>query len=220
MLDGFFAALICSPDVPRPSEYLRVIWGGDHIGGDKGWRDQEEMQEFFDLIMRHWNSVAETLLSRGEPFLPFLLEDDAGVARGNDWANGFTRGMQLRREQWSELLNDAGHAGALLPILALAHEHDPDPEMRPYKEPIAAERREQLIVAAAAGVTGIYRYFAARRISVRSKTKRLERAFARARRSDAMSRVRAGQGKKLEEVLRRSDVALRPQQHQFVGVFE
>ena len=167
MLDGFFAALICSPDVPRPSEYLRVIWGGDHIGGDKGWRDQEEMQEFFDLIMRHWNSVAETLYS-GEPFLPFLLEDDAGVARGNDWANGFTRGMQLRREQWSELLNDAGHAGALLPILALAHEHDPDPEMRPYKEPIAAERREQLIVGAAAGVTGIYRYFAARRISVRA----------------------------------------------------
>jgi uncharacterized protein len=38
--------------------------------------------------------------------------------------------------------------------LALAHEHDPDPEMRPYKEPITAEAREKLIVGAAAGVTG------------------------------------------------------------------
>ena len=32
MLDGFFAALICSPDLVPPSEYLREIWGGGHIG--------------------------------------------------------------------------------------------------------------------------------------------------------------------------------------------
>lgn len=41
------------------------------------------MQEFLGLIMRHWNSVAGTLYSR-DPFLPFLLEDDAGVARASD----------------------------------------------------------------------------------------------------------------------------------------
>jgi uncharacterized protein len=74
MLDGFFAALICSPDMSRPGEYLREIWGGDRIGGDKGWRDEEEMQEFFDLIMRHWDSVARVLTRRrkvgriGAPF--------------------------------------------------------------------------------------------------------------------------------------------------------
>ena len=55
MLDGFFAALICSPDLVPPSEYLRDIWDGDRIGGE-GFRDEAEMQEFFDLIMRHWNS--------------------------------------------------------------------------------------------------------------------------------------------------------------------
>ena len=94
MLDGFFAALICSPDLVPPSEYLREIWGGDHIGE---FRDETEMQEFFDLIMRHWNSLARTFNS-SEPFMPFLLEDDAGVAHANDWAQGFTRGMKLRRE--------------------------------------------------------------------------------------------------------------------------
>jgi len=41
-------------------------------------------------------------------------------------------------------------------------EHSPDPKMRPYKEPISAELRENLIVGAAAGVTGIYRHFKAR----------------------------------------------------------
>ena len=65
--------------------------------------------------------------------------------------------MGLRREDWSALFEDEDHGGSLVPIFALAHEHDP--EMRPYKEPISAERREKLIISAAAGVMNIYRYF-------------------------------------------------------------
>ncbi|MGE3703576.1 MAG: UPF0149 family protein [Hyphomicrobiaceae bacterium] len=161
-LDGFFAALICGPDMVRPSEYLPVIWGGTSVGGEHGWCDDAEMQEFFDLLMRHWNSIAGPLGS-GDVVVPVLLEDDEGIARANDWATGFVRGMKLRAEAWAHLMDDTEHAGLLVPIFALAHEHDPDPTMRPYKEPIDAERREQLVIGAAAGVVGIYRYFAARR---------------------------------------------------------
>jgi uncharacterized protein len=121
------------------------------------------LQDFLSLIMRHWNVIAETLLS-GEVILPLLLEGESGITRANDWANGFLRGMELRRTEWGALLSDEEHGGCLVPILALAHEHDPDPEMRPYKEPITAEAREKLIVGAAAGVTGIYRYFEAQRL--------------------------------------------------------
>jgi uncharacterized protein len=53
--------------------------------------------------------------------------------------------------------------GLLVPIFALANEHHPDPEMRPYKEPMSVQRREQLIVGVAASVPAIYRYFGARR---------------------------------------------------------
>jgi uncharacterized protein len=106
--------------------------------------------------------VVHTLHS-DEDFVPLLLEDDQGAARGNDWANGFARGMGLRRESWSQLFDDTEHAGTLVPILALAHEHHPDPEMRPYKEPMSAERREQLIVGMATSVPAIYRYFASHR---------------------------------------------------------
>ena len=72
--------------------------------------------------------------------------------------------MEFHKEQWAALLADEQHGGWLVPIFALAHEHDPDPEMRPYKEAISAEEREKLIVGAAAGVTGIYRYFEAQRL--------------------------------------------------------
>lgn len=60
-------------------------------------------------------------------------------------------------------MQDEEQEGSLIPILALVHEHDPDPEIRPYKEPIDAERREKLISGAAAGVMAIYRYFATQR---------------------------------------------------------
>ena len=124
---------------------------------------QPVLQDFLSLIMRHWNVIADTLHS-GEVFLPLLLEDENGITHANDWANGFLRGMEFHKEQWAALLADEEHGGWLVPIFALANEHSPDPAMRPYKEPVSAERREKLIVGAAAGVTGIYRYFEAQRL--------------------------------------------------------
>jgi uncharacterized protein len=160
-LDGFFAALICGPEVVRPSEYLPVIWG-DNIILDDSFGKQPVLQHFLSLIMRHWNVIADTLCS-GDVFLPLLLEDDDGATHANDWATGFRRGMEFHKERWAALLADEEHGGLLVPIFALAHEHDPDPEMRPYKEAIGGEKREKLIVSAAAGVTGIYRYFKSQR---------------------------------------------------------
>ena len=61
-------------------------------------------------------------------------------------------------QPWEELFVDELYS-PLVPILALAYEHDPDPEMRPYKDGIDAERGEKLILGAAAGVTAIYEYF-------------------------------------------------------------
>ena len=72
--------------------------------------------------------------------------------------------MEFHKEQWAALLLTKSMAGGLCRYLPLAHEHDPDPEMRPYKEAISAEAREKLFVGAAAGVTGIYRYFEAQRL--------------------------------------------------------
>jgi uncharacterized protein len=166
MLDGFFVALICTPDTVRPSEYLPEIWGGDMADGE-AFRDHNELQTFLDLVIRHWNAVAHKLNS-AEAFMPLLLQDDEGIFHANDWAQGFMRGMELRRDGWTELMNDENRGGAIIPILALAHEHHPDPEMRPYKQTMSAERREQLIVAVAASVPAIYRYFASgRRLAAR-----------------------------------------------------
>ena len=158
-LDGFFAALICGPSNVLPSEYLPEILRGGIVDA---MSTQSALQELISLVTRHWNTICNTLRS-GDIFTPLLLEDAKGNAHGNDWASGFMRGMDLRMEDWLPLLRDEEHAGPLVPIFALAHEHDPDPAMRPYKEPISAEMRERLIVGVAAGVMKIYKYFEAQR---------------------------------------------------------
>ena len=127
------------------------------------FRSRAILQDMLSLVTRHWNAVSQTLRS-GNVYTPLLLEDEEGVAHGNDWANGFLRGMELRREDWGPLIDDEENGGSLVPIFALAHEHDPDPELRSYDKPISTELREKLIIAAAAGVMQIYHYFETRRL--------------------------------------------------------
>jgi uncharacterized protein len=157
-LDGFLAALICGPELVPPSKYLPKICGDRTV-----FEDTSSAQEFLSLIMRHWNAISDALNS-GDVYLPLLLEDENGNTPANDWANGFLRGMELGREDWALLSNDEDYGGSLIPIFALANEHNPDPTMRSYKDPISTELRETLIVSVAAGTTQIYRYFKAQRL--------------------------------------------------------
>jgi uncharacterized protein len=159
-LDGFFAALVAGPDDVLPSEYLPEIWG-DAMVNESTFRARTILQDFLSLVTRHWNAIAQTLRS-GNVYTPLLLEDEHGVSHGNDWANGFIRGMELRKEDWNPLIDDEDN-GSLVPIFALAHEHDPDPDLRSYDKPISPELREKLIIGVAAGVMQIYRYFEKRR---------------------------------------------------------
>jgi uncharacterized protein len=88
-LDGFLAALLCGPDEVPQSEYLREIWGERN---EDTFTAQPILQDFAYLITRHRDAIAHTLQS-GDVFTPLLLADEHGVSRGNDWANGFVRGM-------------------------------------------------------------------------------------------------------------------------------
>ena len=157
MMDGFYAALLCSPESVPPSEYFPEVLGRA-AQDDALFASELDLEDFYDLSMRHWNSIIETLQS-GEVYLPLLLEDDEGIYTGNDWASGFMRGMKMRQRAWNELVDNEEEGGALVPIFVLFYEHDEDPEMRPYKEPVSDELRQTLLAGAAAGVMRIYEYF-------------------------------------------------------------
>ena len=45
-------------------------------------------------------------------FLPFFWMMRTVSPHANDWANGFIRGMDMRRDGWSALMDDEEHGGA------------------------------------------------------------------------------------------------------------
>ena len=154
-LDGFLAALIAGPDTVMPSEYYPHVFGGS-MEDTCEFETLDAAETILSLLMRHWNTIATTL-NADDVYLPVLLEDEKGVALANDWANGFMRGVGLRKEQWAELINDDEHGGSILSMLMLSHEHDPDPEMRP--NPITPDQREDIVKHMAAGLVQIFRYY-------------------------------------------------------------
>ena len=165
-LDGFFAALACCPDFIMPSEFLDVI--GERFQGDEErvFDDVDEALDFNELVMRHFNHVTDQVANEGpdEIYLPLLLEDDEGKCWGNDWATGFLIGVGLRHEIWREVIESEEHGGSMVPVFALAYEHHEDAAMRPFKEPMSDKKREELWIAAAAGVRRMYLYFKDQRL--------------------------------------------------------
>jgi uncharacterized protein len=158
-MDGFFTALVCGPEMVLPSEYLPYVWSSEQSRSGI-FETLEEAQDILDLVTRHWNTIAGTLY-RGRVYFPFLLEDEGGLAQGNDWAKGFMRGMGLRRDSWSELVNDEQHGGSLGPIFTLAYEHDADPKLR--SPLISREKRVGILADLTVGIPVIYEYFRSER---------------------------------------------------------
>jgi uncharacterized protein len=161
-MDGFFAALICAPVMVPLSEYLPEIWGGDETAP---FAEADCLDEFFNLAMRHWNFVSRELGSADLVFIPRLyLEEDEEFPKGNRWAQGFLKGIAMCREGWNEIFEDEDKSAMLLPAVVLAHENDPEPEMRPWKTPPSLELRKQVCTALAVSAQHLYDYFRPHRI--------------------------------------------------------
>jgi uncharacterized protein len=162
--DGYLTALLCTPTLVPMGEYVPALFGAESMD-DLAFDSQEQAQEAVMLLMRHRNFIASTLLrsltEREVIYEPLLLEDDAGVVRANDWARGFLRGIAWDRPAWADLLGNADHGGAVLPMFALAHENDPDPELR--HTVVDGSKRDELIAYMIAGLVKAYAWFAPQR---------------------------------------------------------
>lgn len=157
-LDGFFAALNAGPAVPKPCQYWPVVLGSP-VGDEKTLNLIRRATTLLPLFARHWHTIAMTL-GRGEVYAPYLEEDAHGIARGQDWARGFMRAVAMRRNAWSELMDNEDEATAILPMMILSHEDDPNPALRPA--PLTAEQREEVLQLMTAGLVRVYRYFRGR----------------------------------------------------------
>ena len=162
-LDGFFAALACSPERVPPGEYLAVALGrepGEPGATDTPLMGEEDGKELRRLLEAHRQAVAGQFYD-GEGYAPVMGQDEDGRAQGNAWAIGFVRGMALRPDAWDELEEDDEFADALDPLMRLVEEVDPEEGSEPL--PVSDEERGPLIEAMFEGVMEVYDYFRARR---------------------------------------------------------
>ena len=147
---GFLTALQCSPQLVMPSNFFPYIFGEDHV-----YDSSEELTKYTGLLLRLWNEISNQLNNNAE-FDPIFIEQENGKSPGNEWAEGFLFGMHLDQEGWKVLVDDDDHMGILIPIFALGHEYDPDPELRP--DPITDEKRELMLAGIKAYTPKIFEY--------------------------------------------------------------
>ncbi|NER65597.1 UPF0149 family protein [Pseudomonas sp. MAFF212427] len=110
-LDGFFAALVSSPQVVLPSAWIPVISGGQ----TPVFRKRTEADVFYGLMMRYMNIIAVELFEDGDAFEPVFLESNLHpepVVIVEDWCFGYMRGVQLAN--WPKLpATQAAHLAAI-----------------------------------------------------------------------------------------------------------
>jgi len=97
-LDGFFAALACSPQIVRPSVWMPGIWGGRDA--QPVWESLDVANHFSSAIMMLHNRIMQDFrTSDFEPLFLYSVEFDDGQPIVSDWCEGFMRGLEL----WEEL---------------------------------------------------------------------------------------------------------------------
>ena len=166
-IDGLFCALIASPALVMPHEYLPVILGGT-LGEGGLIDDLAGVQEMMGLLMRLWNAIAHDF--EHETF-HVAHRDELGEdgVPGRAWARGYLRGTRLTPHGWDRIFEDE-HEGLLLAVPLAAREVDPAWP----KKPLTEEQSSAMWTDMLAGAARAYRYF---------KEDRLAYAQAAARRA-------------------------------------
>ena len=99
--DGFITAIVSGPEGVPPSEWLPVIWGGAEAG--TVFESPEDQARIVQLIMRHLNTTAATLLHDPEAFDPWFMENEVNgqiYLVVDDWCIGYMKGVMLRPDAW------------------------------------------------------------------------------------------------------------------------
>ena len=120
-LDGYFAALACSPAPIDPADWIAGIWDGD----EPDWADDAEEAAFMNAVGVVYDAVRASL-EDGEFSALFLEGDDDGEddpLSVDGWCYGFLRGLEL----WDEEIDRIRGAEQLLaPVQLFGGDDDVD----------------------------------------------------------------------------------------------
>ncbi|MCB1910121.1 MAG: UPF0149 family protein [Rhodocyclaceae bacterium] len=101
MLDGYFAALVCSPEPMAVERWLPAVWTADGETADFG--SGSAARKALALVLRYYNEMLATLAAEQDPWEPFCYAPDSedSPPLGDEWIAGFEQGVELWPDDWN-----------------------------------------------------------------------------------------------------------------------
>jgi uncharacterized protein len=186
-LDGLLTAVVSGPVTILPSRWLPAVWGDF----EPTWHSVDDYGEFMSMLMRHMNSIVETLIEEPEAFEPMYLEHiwkGKAVSVVDEWCEGYMRGVSLAADEWRA--GSPEIADLLTPIRAFTAATDW--QAHELSEPQAAKLRD----AIAPNVRALHAYWLARRAKETQSLARQARPSLRVGRNEPCP---CGSGKKYKK---------------------
>ena len=124
-LDGLLTGVVVGPELIMPSEWTRVVWGGE--GPD--FESMEEALAIHGTITGRYNDIRRRLDTAPQSFGPVFREGPEGEVIVTDWAAGFLQAVRLRPRAWEPLTRHEEASALIAPLLVLGAD---DPEHPPF----------------------------------------------------------------------------------------
>ncbi len=99
VLDGYIAALTCSKQFIKPSQWLNAIWGGTQ--NQPIWNNESDFIKFTHYVTNHFNYVKSAIA--GETYSPMVYDvGESELEKCQPWCLGFIIGSQY----WTQSIDD------------------------------------------------------------------------------------------------------------------
>lgn len=163
-LDGYLTAIVIGPASIKTSEWLPGVWGPSEKD-EPAFETYEQAERILELILQQRNGVVESLQRDPDQFEPVFDSvvyegDTQEYLDGEMWAHGFMRGIELRKDDWKQFLDDPKCVEMLYPIYLLGADKVTEKEELLVETPA---QREELTRQIPASVAAIYRYWSPHR---------------------------------------------------------
>ena len=122
-LDGFMTAIASAPEDIDAPEWFAAVFSGEPPELD----DDEQVQQLFDLMLRHLQNIEAILAEDPAEFEPLFGVDEVDgvdVEMPEEWCMGYLRGVSLRGESWEPLWDDEPEALTAIALFGTAEGWD------------------------------------------------------------------------------------------------
>lgn len=95
-LDGFLTAIVSGPTAIPLSRWLPLVWGSFAP-------DEAQAETTVSLIIRHMNSIVNTLMQMPEAYEPIVLTrsgEEGEQTVVDSWCEGYMKGVSLAADAW------------------------------------------------------------------------------------------------------------------------